>query len=141
MRKSGRRYAAPPAPVRLRAAAMVGVAVVALLAGCTSNPVQPVPRSATPGDAGAEPPVTDPSPPAPVPTLSDPITIPVDVACDQLVTPEQLNAYNANLAVDPAYAPSPGAAQILEWQGVACGWADSTDAASVEIAVAHLSPP
>ncbi|THG31506.1 iron ABC transporter ATP-binding protein [Naasia lichenicola] len=121
---------------------VLGLAVASVaLAGCTSNPVQPAPQQTT-----TAPPVvvTEPSQsttPEPEPTATQEPGIPVVQTCDQLITPDELYAFNPNVGVNPAYQAETGttASRIVSLQGVACGWSNQTSNETIEIAVAHLS--
>lgn len=115
----------------------LALVVALMLAGCTSNPVAspPVEPSAP---AEAEPAASS----APTPTATVPAGIPVDLACDQVITPEQLYGYNPNFGADPGYtvATDSVAADMVELQGVACGWLNQTSNDTIEVALAHLAP-
>ena len=112
------------------------------LAACTSNPVQPVPEEpTTSAEPAAEP--STPAEPAPAEsTPAAPIGIPVEQSCDELVTLEELYAFNPNYAADPDYSPAAGtdAEVIVGLDGVACGWINLSSGQTIEIAVAHLQP-
>ncbi|MCU1438640.1 MAG: hypothetical protein JWP66_1727 [Naasia sp.] len=110
------------------AASVLLAAALVTLAGCTSNPVRPVPDPAGPtGPASAAP----PSPAAPE-------SFPVDIPCDQLIPADVLAAFDPEAVADPAYAPAGPAAAMVGWQGVACGWVDTANGSTIEIAVARL---
>jgi len=123
-------------------AAVLAVAGMLSLAACTSNPVQPVPQPA--GSAGATiAPSTDPVlEPTPTPTPTGPTSFPVTLTCEQLVTSDQLYAFNSNYSATPDYAPVAGTdpATIAALQGVACSWVNQSSGDTIEIAVAHLAP-
>lgn len=129
--------------MRVVAVAVVALAGVIGLAGCTSNPVQPTGAHTT-APATTEPtpsdePSEEPSP-TPTATPTGPTTVPVTQTCDQLITIDDLYAFNPNYSADPEYAPKPGsdAALIQSYDGVACGWVNLSSNATIEIAVAHL---
>ncbi|MGN6427278.1 MAG: iron ABC transporter ATP-binding protein [Leifsonia sp.] len=119
---------------RTAAAALAFAAVVAL-AGCAPS-AKP---AATPGATGTGTPaaVTTPTP-TPTPTLPP---TPVTLTCDQVVTPEQLQAAEPSFAAVQDYAPKAGTLekQIADWQGATCAWRDASTGAVIEIAVAR--PP
>ncbi|WP_210508660.1 iron ABC transporter ATP-binding protein [Naasia sp. SYSU D00057] len=111
------------------------------LAGCTSNPVQPV----TPSASGSPAPVvdtpgTEPEP-TPTPTPTGPTATPVTQTCDELVTLDDLYEFNPNYAANPDYTPAPGsdAELIASYDGAVCGWVNLSSGDTVEIAVAHLA--
>lgn len=120
---------------------LTAVAAIALLAGCTSNPVQPEPS--TGGSAAA--PSSSASPEesaAPEPTESVPTGIPVTQTCGELISAEELYEFNPNFGADPQYAvdsDSP-AQELIDLQGVSCSWLNQTSNETIEIAVAHLEP-
>ena len=78
--------------------------------------------------------------PAPTPTPTDPPT-PVTLTCEQVLTPDQVYAYNPNYGVDPGYAPKKGSleARIADWKGITCAWKNQTSGDVVQVAVAQ--PP
>jgi hypothetical protein len=124
-------------------AAIVAVAGLLSVAACTSNPVQA--PAVKPSRTATTAPVVAPSEgptPTPSPTATGPTTIPVTQTCDELVSLQTLYDYNPNWAPVPDYAPAPGSdgALIQSYSGVACGWMNLSSNATMEIAVAHLSP-
>ncbi|MFF1634298.1 iron ABC transporter ATP-binding protein [Leifsonia sp. NPDC058248] len=121
------------------AAAVVAVLAGALtLSACAHSPAKPsgTPSSAATMAAGGGASAT----PTPTPTPSDPPT-PVTLACDQIVTADQLYAFNPNYGADPGYAPKAGSLEkkIADWKGATCGWLNQTSNEVIEIAVAK--PP
>ncbi|MFD1715974.1 iron ABC transporter ATP-binding protein [Amnibacterium flavum] len=120
----------------LLAASLLAASVV--LAGCTSNPVAPAPAETT--DAPA--PVETTTAPVASPEPTTPTGIPITFTCDQLLTPEQVYAFNANFGANPQYVVEPGtvAAEIVALQGISCGWLNQTSNELIEVAVAHLEP-
>ncbi|WP_431280048.1 iron ABC transporter ATP-binding protein [Leifsonia poae] len=123
--------------VSLRAGAALSAVLVAglVLSGCAdggkaANSATPSPTKTA--DAAAEPTAT--------PTPSDPPT-PVTLTCDQILTPDQVYAYNPNVGVAPDYAPKSGSLekQIADWKGVACGRMNQTSNELIEVAVGQ--PP
>lgn len=109
------------------------LAVVALTGCVPTEPDAPV----------ASPTVTStPSPtasatPAPEPTAE---TIPFDMACDQLITPEELYGINPNLGLLGTFEPDAGtpAAAVVAAGGVACRWTHTSNGESFDVAVAEL---
>lgn len=118
---------------RTTAAALVLSASVAL-AGCApaSTSTTTPPQTSSGGTASATPSAT--------PTPTEPPT-PVAISCDQLVTPDQVYAFNPNFGASPDYAPAADSMQkrIVDWKGVACGWQNQTSGDVIQIAVAR--PP
>ncbi|WP_426623494.1 iron ABC transporter ATP-binding protein [Leifsonia sp. McL0607] len=119
-------------------AALAIAAAAVSLAGCTptAKPDSTTSASATAGGGGTtSAPVATPTP---TPTLPP---TPVALTCDQIVTADQLYAYNPNFSADPGYAPKAGSLekQIADWKGVTCAWQNQTSGDVVQIAVAQ--PP
>ncbi|ODA90560.1 iron ABC transporter ATP-binding protein [Leifsonia xyli subsp. xyli] len=116
-------------------AATIALASAAALAGCAPTPAP----TSTPGKtANAKTAPAAPATPAAAPT--DPPT-PLAIACDALVTAQQLYAFNPNVGSAPDYSPKTGSLEkrIAEWKGTACAWQNQTSDQLIEIAVAR--PP
>ncbi|KRE26120.1 hypothetical protein [Agromyces sp. Soil535] len=111
--------------------ALVAAASVALLAGCTPEATEPT-GSAAPTAAPTEPTA------APEPTETAEPPTPFPIACDQLVTAEQLYAFNPNYGADPGYEPAADTVVALvdEDAGTACGYLNQTSGEVIEIGVA-----
>ena len=121
------------------AAALTAVLGCALtLSACAPAAHPAASASSTPGATAAG--GAGSASPKPTATPTDPPT-PVKLTCTQLVTPEQVYAYNPNYGIDPGYAPKKGSleAQIAAWKGVTCAWKNQTSGEVVEVAVAQ--PP
>lgn len=125
----------------LRAAALLttALACATALSACapTAKPSASSSASATSAPTGAT--AGSSSTPIPTPTPTDPPT-PVTLTCDQVLTPNQVYAYNPNFGVDPGYAPKKGSleAEVAGWKGVTCAWLNQTSGDVVEIAIARL---
>ena len=127
----------PPSPrpvsTRLVALAFAAAASVALLAACA-------PEAAAPTAGNAAVPTAAPASPtaAPEPTETAEPPLPFAIACDQLVTPDQLSAFNPNFGTDPDYEPSAADMTVLveEDAGTACGYSNQTSGEVIEIGVA-----
>jgi hypothetical protein len=78
--------------------------------------------------------------PTPTPTPTDPPT-PVTTACNQVLTPDQVYAFNPNFGTAPDYSPKAGTLQKQagDWKGATCGWINQTSKILIEIAIAQ--PP
>jgi len=86
--------------------------------------------TATPGATDA-PGATSAPTPAPKPT-GTPVTLP----CDQILTPDDVYAFNPNYGTDPGYEPIAAAAKTaVKYDGVACGWLNQTSDAIVEVSI------
>jgi hypothetical protein len=119
----------------IRAAAilvMIGATTTAL-AACASTPTPAATPSATPSQAPAES-----AAPSATPT---PTATPVALTCSQLITADQIYAYNPNFGTDPGYSPKAGslAAKAAAYKGLACGWLNQTSGDVIEVAVSR--PP
>ncbi|MFF2370160.1 iron ABC transporter ATP-binding protein [Agromyces sp. NPDC058110] len=128
---------------RLRSAlgtTLLVAASVALLAGCSPSGADPS-TTAEPGASGA-PAATEPgatTEPSPVETVEPPT--PFEIACDALVTPDQLYAFNPNFGAAPDYEPEAATVVTVatDAAGTACGYLNQTSGELVEVAVATPS--
>ncbi|CAM5526148.1 iron ABC transporter ATP-binding protein [Leifsonia shinshuensis] len=116
-------------------AALAIAAAAVTLVGCTSaaKPGTTSSSSAQAGGSQGGPAAT----PTPTPTATVPPT-PVTLTCDQVLTADQVYAYNPNFSKDPGYAPTAGTLekQVADWQGVTCAWKNQTSGDVVQIAIA-----
>lgn len=112
---------------------LVAAASAALLAGCTGASPEPS-ASAAPTAGPATP--TSTSAPQPTETVEPPV--PFEIACDALITPDQLYAFNPNFGTDPGYQPQAASVVTAVEQdaGTACGYLNQTSGEVIEIAVA-----
>lgn len=127
----------PLHPSRLRSARLVLVAAasVALLAGCTAGPG---------GPAGTDAPTASPAPatataePTTAPTESAEPPVPFEIACDALITSEQLYEFNPNFGAAPDHEPSGEhiVTAVETDAGTACGYLNQTSGEVIEVAVA-----
>ncbi len=89
---------------------------------------RPAPASETPAPSAA-------------PTEVAEEAIPFAIACDQLLTLEQMYAFNPNFGSDPGYTPSAaGVVAVVDDAGTACGWLNQTSGDLIEIGVATPPP-
>jgi hypothetical protein len=123
----------------LRAGGAIAAVLIGTLAlsGCVGDSAKPAASSspsATKAGGGAA------ATPTPTPTPTDPPT-PVTLTCDQVVTPDQIYAFNPNYGAAPDYSPKADSLekQAADWQGVTCGWSNQTSNDLIEVAVAQ--PP
>ncbi|WP_431220669.1 iron ABC transporter ATP-binding protein [Leifsonia xyli] len=121
----------------LAATAAAGLVAAVALTGCTPS-AAPAPSPTASRTAGAS--ASPTKVPLPVVTPTTPPT-PVGLTCDQVLTADQVYAFNPNFGADPGYAPKAGSLEekIADWQGVACGWLNQTSGDVVQVAVAK--PP
>jgi hypothetical protein len=118
------------------------VALAALVAGATAA------CGTGPDDASSASPSASPSPsssstssPAPTGTAAPvPQSAPIDVACDELVTPQAIYDYNPNFGLDKGFTPASGsfAGEIEAAGGLVCSWLNQTSGDSITVAVAQL---
>jgi len=126
-------------PVRLRI--VLPAAVVALafaLAGCTPSPSPS--GSATARNTPSAPPAREPSTTAiPTPTASV-VGTPVGKSCVQLISNDDIYAYNPNFVPLTSYTPAAGSsgAQATAYKGVACRWQNETSNDVIDLSVAKL---
>ncbi|HEU4757899.1 MAG TPA: iron ABC transporter ATP-binding protein [Agromyces sp.] len=120
---------------RAVAVALVAASTAVLLAGCTLPGAGPSTSdgpaaSGTDAPGGSEAPVPTPEP------TEEPI--PFEIACDALLTADQLYAFNPNVGADPGYQPSGGdiASLVEEDAGTACGYLNQTSGEIIEVGVA-----
>ena len=112
----------------------VALAAVLALAGCTAtgdapDATQQPAASGTP--APAESPQSTPEP------TEEPL--PFDAACSDLITLEDMYAFNPNFGEAPGYAPeSDAVVAVADAQGTACGWSNQTSGELIELGVATL---
>ena len=127
----------PPHPARTPAfgPVLVAAASVLLLAGCSGAMPGATDPAAPP--AASESPAADASQPA-APPEEEPV--PFEVACDDLLTADDIYAFNPNYGTDPGFEPSAEAiVGIVDEAGTACGLLNQTNGAVVEFGVA--TPP
>lgn len=104
-----------------------------LLAGCAetsdsgSSTATASPREST---SQSEKPTPEPSP-----TLTASGT-PVTIACDSLLTLQNVYDFNPNYSSDPSYAIPTEAKPLVDLKGVACGWINQTSRDTFSVAVA-----
>jgi hypothetical protein len=107
-----------------------------LLSGCTPDAPEPSATTAPPTASGSSAPVepTEPAEPTEEPT-------PFAIACDELITIEQMYAFNPNFGNDPGFSPSgAGIVAVTDESGTACGWLNQTSGDVIEVGVAMLPP-
>lgn len=120
------------------------------LAGCTPDAASPTVKpsgspatSASPSaSAGASDApsddVTDTPTPTPTPTPK-PEGMAVSLDCDQVLTPDDMYAFNPNFGMAPDYKPAGGSAAetAAKYDGVACGWSNQTSGEVIAVSVAQ----
>ncbi|MCD2443955.1 iron ABC transporter ATP-binding protein [Agromyces sp. SYSU K20354] len=112
---------------------LVAAASVLLLAGCSG--AMPGATDPTGPPPGSEPPAATAAPSEPA---EEPI--PFEVACDELLSADDVYAFNPNYGADPGFEPSADAVVgIVDEAGTACGLLNQTNGAVIEFGVA--TPP
>ena len=128
----------PPHPARTPAfgPVLVAAASVLLLAGCSGAMPGAATDPAIAPAASGSPEVTASQPAAP----PEEEPVPFEVACDELLTADDIAAFNPNYGTDPGFEPSAEAVVgVVDEAGTACGLLDQTNGAIVEFGVA--TPP
>lgn len=123
---------------RLASAGTAAAALVLLLVGCSSQP---------PAAGGSTPPTTAVAEPTPEATTTPtpagptvPPAIPFDIACDELVSPETIYAFNPNYALlpEPVIEAGSAAERISTELGTVCSWQQLSSGEILTVAVANL---
>ncbi|MFE5672525.1 iron ABC transporter ATP-binding protein [Agromyces sp. NPDC056523] len=122
---------------RLAGLALAALATAAVLSGCTTG--------SDPGATDAPTASGSPAPSGPATAVPTPEPteepIPFEIACDAMLTADQLYAFNPNFGTAPGYEPSDGAvSEVVDAEGTACGWSNQTSGELIEIGVATLPP-
>jgi hypothetical protein len=152
-------------PVRAGFAVAVAAMALIALAGCAPDDGAPgakgtsSPRpssSLKPTDAptgtaapsGSPTPTSTPTPtrtpapthtPTPAPT---PAGTALSIGCDQVLTPDDVYAFNPNVGTAPGYQPAGRAARTaMSHQGVACGWLNQTSDELIEVSIVQPNGP
>ncbi|TFD55050.1 iron ABC transporter ATP-binding protein [Cryobacterium sp. Hh7] len=116
---------------------LAGGALFALvLSGCASGD-EPTPTdSAATSTASAEP--TESAAPSSSPTPTPEATgSPIERACDELLTLQDLYDFNPNYGTAPSFAPAAGglAESALDYNGLACGYSNQTSGELIELSL------
>ncbi len=128
-------------PSRLLQAAAAAAAAGLLLAGCTpaaDEEPQPTTSAAQPSPS-ADAPSSSPSPSASA--APDPDGTPVAFGCDDVLTLDEMYAYNPNFGRQDDWTPPAGSAQaeVVAEQGISCQWVNLTSGITIEVGVSRLS--
>ncbi|WP_400993804.1 iron ABC transporter ATP-binding protein [Agromyces sp. GXQ0307] len=129
---------APRPRLRSVTLAVVGASAFALLlSGCT-DPAGAPSETTAPPTAGGTATATAPAEPTvePEPTEEP---IPFEVACDTILTAEQVYEFNPNYGTAPDYSPTAATvSDVVAASGTACGWSNQTSGDIIEVGVATL---
>ncbi|MET4640069.1 iron ABC transporter ATP-binding protein [Mycetocola sp. 2940] len=107
-----------------------------LLAGCAPAAAPSSSATPTPGASdGTAAPIASPTP-TETPVMSEP----VDIACDALITPDDMYAINPNVSLMTESTPKADslAAEIAAMNGLTCQWVHNTSNEVLDIALAKL---
>ncbi|GAB3123672.1 iron ABC transporter ATP-binding protein [Glaciibacter psychrotolerans] len=122
---------------RLRAAAPLAASALLLVAltGCaadagTDSTAKPTAGASAP--ATAVPSATPTATPTPTATGT-----PVSLDCAEILTPDDVYAFNPNYGTNPDFAPTGAAEAAVTYSGVACGWLNQTSGDTFEVSVAQ----
>lgn len=115
-----------------------GLLALIALTGCAPEAGTPAstPKASSTSKPSSEP-TTKPTPtdsatPTPTPT---PSATPVALECDQVLTPDDVYAFNPNFGSAPDYKPSGAAETAVSHDGVACGWLNQTSGEIIEVSI------
>ncbi len=122
----------PPVLRRVLAPLAVATLVIALI-GCTpeAEPQPDLPGPNPSGDASGEP----------APTLTaQPVGTPVEIDCNELVSPDAIYAFNPTVVLIDDFEPIDDsvAATAVEYSGVACRWQNQTSGENIDLSIANL---
>jgi hypothetical protein len=133
---------------RIVVAVLVVSAGALALSGCVPNSSAPTPSgsatpSARPTSTRSPKPTSSSTPTSPAkPAPTAPGSTPLKLGCDQVLSVDQVYAYNPNFVPDTKYsaAASPDAAKAVANRGVACGWVNETSGSELMVAMSEPSP-
>jgi hypothetical protein len=129
---------------RARSRSVLTVGSLALLAvlglaGCTAE-ASPNPEPSA--SASTDPSVAPSAEPTTEPTATIVPGTPITLACEELLTPQDIYDFNANVSTDPGFAPAEGslAAAAVADNGIACGYLHQTSGELMSFALSQPSP-
>jgi hypothetical protein len=123
---------------RTAATALAAATVALVLAGCTTPGAAPAPTAGAAPWGTAAPDASATAVPVPEPTEEP---LPFEMACDAMLTADQVYAFNPNFGAAPDYEPSgSGVLEVVAAEGTACGWSNQTSGEVIEVGVATLPP-
>lgn len=123
---------------RHRLALTAAVGCLLALTGCAVAPAPLPGASASSATSSPAPSTTTSATPSPTPDSPD--SIPLSVACSELISAETMFEFNPNFAALAAWTPEAGTpgATALAADGVACRWVRESGGASVDLAASLL---
>lgn len=114
-----------------------GALALAALTGCSPAATPSASGSSTPSASASAAPSTTATP-TPTPT---PAGAAVPLTCDEVLTPDDVYAFNPNYGTAPDFtATSATAKTALSYQGLACGLLNQTSGEIIEVSVALPNP-
>jgi hypothetical protein len=133
---------ASPSARRLRAGVFLCVGALSLigLSGCAADAAPAASGSASaPATGGSSSSATASASatatPTPTPT---PAGTAIALTCAELLTPDDVYAFNPNYGTDPAYQPTSASAKTAaSFQGLTCGLLNQTGGGTIEISLAQ----
>jgi hypothetical protein len=119
---------------RLVAPLAIGVLALATLSACV--PTAAPTTSDTPSASQSDTPTGTATPSPTASAVSTPITI----GCNELITPDDVYAFNPNFGLITSWTPKSGsaAATAKSEQGIACRWQNQTSGDTIDVSAAHL---
>lgn len=116
----------------------VAAASLALLAGCSLLPGST--PATSPGDGQPTASTDDTSTPSSEPSAAGLNGSPISAKCADLISAEQIYAYNPNIVALEDFTPDAGtpASTALALDGIACRYQNQTSGDNIDLSVAHL---
>jgi hypothetical protein len=107
-----------------------------LLAGCTPAPAASSSPTTGPTESGP----AASGAPTPSPAETAVASEPVEIACEALITPADMYAFNPNISMVAEATPKAGskASEIAAMGGQFCQWANNSSNTTIDVAVARL---
>jgi hypothetical protein len=109
------------------------------LAACTSTGEPEAPETSAAATSSTPTPTATPTPTETTPPVDK--GTPIELTCDELITPQAMYDYNSNFSLTDDYTPAAktDAATIVDdYQGIACRWVNDSSGETIDVAVAHL---
>jgi len=131
------RFRVFPAVIALSASAL-------LLSACVPSEPSPAESTSVPTTSSTPEPSATSSATAEPTTSStpDPQATPVDIACTELITPQQMYDFNPNYVLLSSFAPDAGtpAATAVQSKGTVCRWENGTSGITIDVSVVQPAP-
>lgn len=137
----------------LRRSALIALAAASLTLTACAPPVgpdgspSPSASTSTPSDSESAPPDEhreDPGQPTAPPTSTTRPDAGEDVglACDDVITLQQMYDFNPNVSALGQYTPEAGSLgdTVVSYNGLTCRWSNNTSGRTIDVAIAKLDP-